>query len=188
MIPGKDEAIRLLADAEQSNPGPWGDHSRNVAVCAEKIAAAVGLDSHKANVLGLLHDIGRKFGKGHLAHVWDGYCYMTELGYEEVARICLTHSFNTGDFEQFIGQRDIPNQQIEVLKLLLAKTQMDDYDRLIQLCDCLATSYGVVDIEWRMADVRRRYGNYPQKQWDANMELLEEFSKRAGRNVYDIVK
>ena len=188
MIPTREEAIRLLVDAEACNPGPWGDHSRNCARCAEMIAAAVGMDSEKAGILGLLHDIGRKFGKGHLAHVWDGYRYMMELGYDEAARICLTHSFNTGDFEQFIGQRDIANDEIEELKEILFNTRMDDYDRLIQLCDGLATSQGVVDIEWRMNDVRRRYGSYPQKQWDTNMALLEEFSRRAGRSIYEIIK
>ena len=188
MIPGIEEAHCLLREAENCNPGPWGDHSRNVAMCAEKIAAAVGMDSTKAYVLGLLHDVGRKFGKGHLAHVWDGFCYMMELGFDEAARICLTHSFNTGDFNQFIGKKDIPDEQIAELKEALAQTRMDEYDRLIQLCDGLATSQGVVDLEWRMHDVRRRYGYYPQKQWDANLALLEEFSRRAGSNIYDIIK
>ena len=188
MIPEREDAHRLLQDAENCNPGPWGDHSRNVAMCAGKIAAAVGMDSEKAYVLGLLHDIGRKFGKGHLAHVWDGYQYMMKLGFDEAARICLTHSFNTGDFDQFIGKRDIPDEHIAELKEVLTQTRMDEYDRLIQLCDGLATSRGVVDLEWRMNDVRCRYGSYPQKQWDANLALLEGFSRRAGRNIYDIIK
>ena len=59
MYPTREEAIALLAEAEPHNPGPWGDHSRTAAHCAEKIAAAVGLDPDKAFVLGLLHDIGR---------------------------------------------------------------------------------------------------------------------------------
>lgn len=91
--PDREEAQRLVAEGEACNPGSWGDHSRIAAMCAEKIARSVGLDSEKAYVLGLLHDIGRKFGIKHLAHVYDGYQYMMSLGYPDAARICLTHFF-----------------------------------------------------------------------------------------------
>ncbi len=37
MIPERAEAERLLREAEQHNPGPWGNHSRVVAHCAEKL-------------------------------------------------------------------------------------------------------------------------------------------------------
>lgn len=71
--PGRERAKELLAEAEERNPGPWGNHSRTVAHCAEKIALACGdMDSEKAYVLGLLHDIGRRFGVRHLGHVSDG--------------------------------------------------------------------------------------------------------------------
>ena len=59
------------------NPGPWGKHCLTVAHCAEKIASACGdMDVEKAYILGLLHDIGRKFGVRHLGHVYDGYVYI----------------------------------------------------------------------------------------------------------------
>ena len=38
MLPTRKEAERLLAEAEKCNPGPWGNHSRVAAHCAEKIA------------------------------------------------------------------------------------------------------------------------------------------------------
>ncbi len=28
MYPTRNEAMRLLKEAEKMNPGPWGDHSR----------------------------------------------------------------------------------------------------------------------------------------------------------------
>jgi HD superfamily phosphohydrolase YqeK len=69
MASSKDYLVFIL---EQScNPGPWGNHSRTAAHCAEKIAKYSGMDSEKAYVLGLLHDIGRKFGKRHLPVCWD---------------------------------------------------------------------------------------------------------------------
>ncbi|MCD7817813.1 MAG: HDOD domain-containing protein [Lachnospiraceae bacterium] len=58
------------------NPGPWGAHSRTVAHCARCIAKQTGMDADKAYIVGLLHDIGRRFGKRHLGHVIDGYRYI----------------------------------------------------------------------------------------------------------------
>ena len=133
--PTTEEAARLLQDAESCNPGPWGDHSRIAAQCARKIAAAAGMDPEKAYVLGLLHDIGRKFGKGHLTHVYDGWRYLGEQGYPDAARICLTHSFSTPTLENYIGSRDIPEAQQRELEEALTSLEYDDYDRLIQLCD-----------------------------------------------------
>lgn len=177
-----------MEEAECCNPGPWGDHSRVAAWCAEKIAAAAGLDPEKAYVLGLLHDIGRKFGKGHLTHVYDGYHYMKALGYDAAARICLTHSFSVQDLGEYIGNWDISEDRQRELRTLLFEVKYDDYDRLVQLCDCLAAAEGVVNMEERMADVKRRYGSYPRKKWDANMALKAYFEQKTGRDIYEITK
>ena len=94
MLPTREEALKLIRDGLLFNPGPWGKHCLTAAHCAEKIASACGdMDVEKAYTLGLLHDIGRKFGVRHLGHVYDGYVYMKSLGYDEVAKICLTHEF-----------------------------------------------------------------------------------------------
>lgn len=189
MIPTRTEAQRLLTEAESCNPGQWGDHSRVAAHCAEKIAAACdGMDAEKAYVLGLLHDIGRKFGVSHMKHIWDGYTYMMSLGYEEVAKICLTHSFSIQNIHDYIGRFDIEDDKVRELEQALAATEYDDYDRLIQLCDSLAGSEGVLDIEERMNDAKRRYGSYPQEKWDANLRLKTYFEKRTGRDIYEVVE
>ena len=182
-----EEAERLLREAESCNPGPWGDHSRIAADCAKKIAAAAGMDGEKAYVLGLLHDIGRKFGIKHLAHVCDGYRYMMDLGYEDVARICLTHSFCCPRLDVYIGNFDISQAQQQELQTLLDDLVFDDYDRLIQLCDCLAGSEGVMDMEARMLDVKKRYGFYRQDKWDTNLWLKAYFEEKTGKNIYEIV-
>ena len=66
MLPTRKEAIELLKDGLVSNPGPWGKHCLTAAHCAERIASkCCDIDSEKAYVLGLLHDIGRKFGVRH---------------------------------------------------------------------------------------------------------------------------
>ena len=186
--PNREDAYRLLCDALKSNPGPWGDHSRYAAICAQRIADTAGLDGEKAYVLGLLHDIGRKFGIYHMPHIYNGYHYMMELGYEDVARVCLSHSFSTPDFRTYIGKYDVTEEQREELRQLLAQMEYDDYDRLIQLCDCLAGTDGIVDMEARMLDVKRRYGEYPQKKWDNNLWLKHYFEEKCGKDIYEIVK
>lgn len=188
MYPTREKAEALLIEAGRCNSGPWEEHSRVTARCAEKIALACpGMDAEKAYIAGLLHDIGRKFGVKHLGHVYDGWRYMSELGYDETARICLSHSFNEGKLENYIGKFDISEEQTEELKQALSVMEFDEYDRLIQLCDSLAAAEGVVDMKERMEDIRRRYGQYPQSKWNKNMELKEHFERRAGADIYVIV-
>lgn len=69
----------------------------------------------------------------------------------------------------------------------LVEMNYDNYDRLIQLCDCLATADGVVNMSERMDDVARRYGYYPDNKRKANFKLKEYFEKRLHRNIYEVV-
>lgn len=142
------------------------------------------MDAEKAYVLGLLHDIGRKFGVRHLGHVSDGYRFMMSLGYDEAARICLTHSFNNHTLDEYIGKLDVSDEEMKMIKTELARTVYDDYDRLIQLCDSLAGAEGVLDIEDRMNDVEKRYGFYPQDKWDSNMRLKRYFEEKMKKDIY----
>ena len=184
-IPTRKEAYRLLLDGLDSNPGPWGTHSLTAAHCAEKIALAChDLDPEKAYILGLLHDIGRKFGIRHLGHVSDGFTYMTSLGYTDAARICLTHSFCGSTIDGYIGKYDVSDDELALIKRELATAKIDEYDRLIRLCDSLAGADGVMDIESRMKDVKSRYGYYPKEKWDYNLNLLKHFEEKAGMNIY----
>lgn len=185
--PDRDEAERLLKEAEERNPGPWGDHSRTAAHCAEKIAFYSGMDAEKAYVLGLLHDIGRRFGKRHLGHVSDGYSYMTSLGYSDVARICLTHSFNQRKIEAYVGNFDTTEEETELIRTKLQEVQLDDYDKLIQLCDSISGAEGVMDIIDRMSDVKRRYGAYDPEKWNANLALKDYFEQKMGKDLYEAV-
>ena len=185
--PDRLEAEALLREAETLHPGPWGDHSRVAAKCAETIARACGdMDPEKAYVLGLLHDIGRRFGVKHLGHVYDGWQYMLELGYAQAARICLTHSFATHQLKDYIGSFDVSPEQQLALEQALSQCQFDDDDRLIQLCDAISLPLGAVAIEERMGDVKRRYGHYPQDKWNKNMELKAYFSHKAGRDIGEL--
>lgn len=187
MLPTREEAMELVRDGLVSNPGPWGRHCLTAAHCAEEIADACGdMDSEKAYILGLLHDIGRKFGVRHLGHVSDGFSYMKKLGYDEVAKICLTHSFNNHTVDEYIGKFDVTERELALIKSELAKVTYDEYDMLIQLCDSLAGADGVLDIEERMGDVKKRYGSYPQNKWDSNIRLMHYFEDKMGKNIYQV--
>lgn len=188
MLPTREEAERILKEAEGCNPGPWGNHSRVVAACAERIAACVeGMNPQRAYIVGLLHDIGRKFGTRHLGHVYDGYRYMMDSGYDEAAKICLTHSFSIQDFNVYIGNRDLSDAEQKEIEDALSRTVYDDYDLLIQLCDSLSGTYGAVEMEVRMGDVKRRYGRYPQEKWDRNLSLKKIFDEKTGRDIYTLL-
>lgn len=185
MLPTREEAEKLLIEAEKCNPGAWGNHSRTAAHCAERIAEQCSdLDSEKAYILGLLHDIGRKFGTRHLGHVSDGYSYMMSLGYDDAAKVCLTHSFNNQTLDGYIGNFDTTEDELQLVQNALKTVTMDEYDKLIQLCDAIAGAEGVLDIEERMNDVKRRYGSYPQEKWDKNISLKKYFEEKIGKDLY----
>ncbi len=187
MLPAKEQAEDILREGETMNPGPWGDHSRTVAHCAYCIAKQANMDANKAYVVGLLHDIGRRFGKRNLGHVIDGYRYMMELGYDEAAKICLTHSFNLQSIDNYVGKRDTTKEETEEIITKLAEAVFDDYDRLIQLCDAIAGAGYIMNIVDRMNDVKSRYGSYPQDKWDCNIYLKSYFEEKIEKNLYEVV-
>lgn len=189
MIPSKDEAFKLLNEAYDMNPGPWREHSIVVAECAYKIAKeCIDMDADKAYILGLLHDIGRRFGVTGLAHVIDGHDYLKDFGYDEAARICITHSFAIKDIKTSIGKDDVSDMDRQRIIDLLNSYQYDDYDRLIQVCDSIAMAQGPVDMEKRMSDVKERYGNYPQSKWDKHIELKKHFEDKMGKRLEQVVE
>lgn len=86
----------------------------------------------------------------HLGHVSDGYTYMMSLGFDEVARVCLTHSFHNQTTDEYIGRFDTTEEELELIQKELSRVTFDEYDLLIQLCDSLAGAEGVLDIEEKM--------------------------------------
>lgn len=187
MLPDREKAEAMLVEAEKLNPGPWGNHSRVVAQCAEKVAKKAGLNSEKAYIVGLLHDIGRREGVTNFRHIIDGYDYLKKQGYDEAAKICLTHSFCIRDICMHIGACDLTQEQYQRLEVLLKECNYDDYDRLIQLCDSIALPTKAVDLDTRMEDVKRRYGSYPEEKRKKNFELKKYFEEKMGQDLYMVV-
>ncbi len=185
MYPDRKTALIILKEGVFHNPGKWYEHSLCCGHCAEAIASRCSMDAEKAYVLGLLHDIGRRFGARHLGHVADGYRYMMSLGYDEAARICLSHSFNGKDLYAYVGKFDTDAEETALIREKLEEEVFDDYDMLIQLCDAMAGTDGVMDIEERMSDVRRRYGDYDPRKWELNLGLKSYFEDKIGMSIYE---
>ena len=61
-----------------------------------------------------------------------------EHGWEEAARICMSHAFMIQDIGTSIGEFDVTPQDYEFMKEFISGAVYDDYDRLVQLCDSLA--------------------------------------------------
>lgn len=192
LFPTKEEAEKFLSWANERNPGPWVDHCRVVAKAAETIALRCGLDEIKAYVFGLLHDIGYceyKNGKGKTCHIYSGYELMMEKGFEAAARICLSHSFPIQDIRAYGGSdMNCSNDEIDFISAFLTETSYDDYDKLIQLCDCLGTAQGICLMEQRMLNVTMRHGfcDFTIKRWQAFFALKELFDKMCGLNIYNL--
>ena len=189
-IPTVIKAESLLQEAETMNPGPWIGHCKATAICAKAIAEQCeDLHEETAYVFGLLHDIGRRFGVTDMKHVIDGYRFMRSLGYEDCARICLTHSFPYKDIHSYNGQNDCTAEETVFITAYLKRANYDDYDRLIQLCDALAFPDGATYIEKRLVDVvlRRGFNDFTIPKWKAFLKLKEYFDNKAGQDIYKIV-
>ena len=184
------EAKKLLYESEQRNPGALIGHSKTVAFCAKAIAEYCNnLDTNTACEFGLLHDIGRSEGITDMRHIIDGYRFMTSLGYDDCARICLTHSFPYTDIYSYNGQNDCTEEETEFIKSFIENTKFDDYNKLIQLCDALALPDGATIMEKRLVDVimRRGFNDLTIPKWKAFLELKDYLDKKAETDIYKLI-
>ncbi len=190
MLPSIQEAEEALVIAGERNPGPWIEHSRNVGMAAKAIAEKCSsMDSNKAYIVGLLHDIGRRIGIVSIKHIIAGYDFSMKKGWDEVARICMTHSYPIQDDSKEIGHSDITEEERSRIRLFLNQVTYDRYDKLIILCDSLATAKGCCLLEKRFVDTTRRYGVFPFtiERWNATFAIKAEFETMMGCSLYDVL-
>ena len=184
------EAEKELKVAVGLNPGLWGNHSVSVAKNAQIIAENVkGMDSEKAYILGLLHDIGRRAGVTGIMHIFDGYNYMMSINEPAIARICLTHSFPSKNVNTYSGKYDCSPEQMEFLKSYINKIEYDSYDILIQLCDAISLPNGACIMEKRFIDVALRNGlsEYTLEKWKAFIKAKKYFDNLCNCNIYSLL-
>jgi len=189
-FPNKNTALKVLKQAETLNPGLWVRHSEFVALACRNIAEhCTNLNSNKAYVLGLLHDIGRRVGIVAERHTIAGYQYCMEQGWEEAARICVTHSFMIKNIHSAIGKWDVTKEEYELAESIINLTVYDDYDLIVQLCDALALPTGFCLLEKRFVDVACRYGvnENTVERWKRTIEIKDYFEKKMNLSIYKVL-
>lgn len=189
-VPTLPKAQQMMDEAQKRNPGPWVQHSIYAAQAAETIASRhPALDPAAAYIMGYLHDIGRRAGVTDLRHTLDGYTYLHGLGFEDAARICLTHSFPFKNAYSGSGTWDCSTEEFDFIQTFLASIEYNVYDRLLQLCDALATSTGYCLIEKRLVDValRRGINDLTIEKWKAFLQLQKDFEQAIGGSIYPLL-
>ena len=181
----------LSASPSEKIPQEYISHSTGVALAALKIAEKAGMNKDKAYVLGLLHDYGKiqNEKQSGIAHFIVGYEKMMSLGYTDVARICLSHSFPNADFD-FADYTSYSEQDLMKAKQELKKIVLDDYDRLIQLCDIFFEANSIVSYQKRIKCIIKRY-NLSQEQTKNLEENASKnktyFDNRCQCDIYQIL-
>jgi len=191
-VPTLEEAKSMLMEAEKLNPGPWVEHSLNVAEAAKLIAEQTeDMDPELAYILGLLHDIGRRrYGIIGMRHSIDGYNYAIEHGYDLVARICLSHvAFRYNNKVIIVGKWNGTEEEHNFIVDYLSKTEETDYDKLIKLCDYIALDSGFLLMEKRLVDVAIRGGvnEYTIPRWKSSFKIKNYFEQKIGKSIYSLL-
>ncbi|NLC92614.1 MAG: HD domain-containing protein [Treponema sp.] len=184
-----EEAEKELELANILNPGKWINHSKNVAKIARLITQKTNvMDSDFAYICGLMHDIGRRFGKSHIKHTLDGFNYFSYKD-ERIARICLSHSFPNKIIKEYQGEIDIDNFEYNKIERYLNEIEYDYYDELIQLADSYGSADGIVQMEIRWVDVVIRNGinNYIIEKWKKLYSIKQKFEKMYNIKIEEII-
>lgn len=188
-IPTLSQAYEFLEEAKRLNPGPWVEHSINVAKAAEIIANHdKEVDPKVAYIMGLLHDIGRREGMTFSRHTIDGYNFLMEKDFSDAARICMTHTHSSK------GEWDCSKEEFDFVENYFASIQFNEYDMLIQLCDAIALPTGFCLIEKRMVEASIRQEarihniiEYMLDVWKTIYKLKKHFDIRVGCSIYALL-
>ncbi|WDL89922.1 HD domain-containing protein [Bacillus sp. HNR-4] len=191
-------AKELLEWAYEQNPGPWFEHSINVAQATENIIIELikngyNLDADIAYNAALLHDIGRYKGfTKSVIHSYDGYMYLNDLGYTGNAVICVTHSFPCKNEHIDIAAEWslVPDHmRIQLVEILIEHCNYDLYNKVITLCDALADADGFTTLERRLISVGLRHGttSHTSLHWKGFYAIKKELEALIGKSIYTVL-
>ena len=166
-------------------------HTMGVASAAEKIAKYIPtMNTEKAFVLGLLHDYGKRINERieRRFHGQEGYEQMLKMGFPDVAKVCLTHTFSEQNFKD--EQYSYPQEWKDWAHKMLKNITYDDYDYLICLCDKFFEGLSIVSISKRVNGIVKRY-NLGRTEEDfllkESTKLKDYFDKKTGCDIYKIL-
>lgn len=147
--------MKIFKEQEELYPSFTMSHSLAVAYVAKKIADKLKLDSERAYIMGLLHDVGKKVNPQN--HLLSGYDYLKMKQVpEEIAGITLKHSFEFGNTE---NGYPLKATEKTVLSAYFSKYPYTIYDDIVCLADYYGLGNQVIPLEMRLLDLFYRYGS-----------------------------
>lgn len=152
----KIQVLDMLAEDEKNpiNRG-WIAHGKCVGETAGVIATALGLDAEFAQILGMIHDIGKRNTKEVVFHDILGYEYLKSLGIDDrYAAVCLTHSYLNND-DTCVAGGYLPKNAFRTE--FIRNHTYTPYEEIINLCDLMCTAKRLT-VEARMIDLLSRKG------------------------------
>ena len=181
----------------------WQNHSRAVAKVCEEVAEKAGMDKDLAYAKGLLHDFYKSIERDTeqfveingekipaMTHPFKGYELLMEMGFPEAARTALTHTFyNVDEFYNGGFDERLTPDDIAFFKKWLSENEYDDYDKLTQLADSMASWKGVMTIDDRFCDILTRHPvANPQSALIKLYELKDYFDDKINGNIYELFR
>lgn len=200
-IPSYEQALQIFEDLSQQTdaldielgkePQISRKHFLAVAHCAQTIAVQIkSLDPQKAYILGLLHDCGQpeENRDRNNFHGISGYHKMLALGYDDVACICLTHSFPEHDFKPERFSYAYP--EMVRCRRLIDNLAYNDYDLLIQYSDMLCRGYTITDLKSRIAYIINTYKinmSDARLRYKVMLKIKRYFDRLCGCDTYQLL-
>ena len=158
--------------------------------CKLEILTFDSLDGKKAYVLGLVHDIGRR-AREHvgLRHIIEGYNYLKCLGYDEEARVCLTHTFYARNLvipNLTKKNTNLTRNEIDFIADYINKNGFNIYDKILQIADNMGSASGINTIERRRTESMLRYGitDISEKNLQGIFNVQAEIEEKLGASIY----
>lgn len=190
----REDALALLKKYTSAHES-WYAHTLQVSAAARRLAELISqrghaVDVQQVTVLGLLHDLGRSRGHG-LRHGIEGYMLARAEGYEEEGRICFLHMLKGHSLEQGVELGMLTDQERrELLKTGRRFGHFSLEEKIVCVADAMMSDPGLVRIEEKYANVRRRYGPLPHH--DENeawaKKTAGELTELLGETPYEALK
>ncbi|MDU6065062.1 MAG: phosphohydrolase, partial [Anaerococcus sp.] len=158
-IPNKDK-INFYLIEDNKNLGPWVTRSKIIGKSARIIGKELGLDEDIAFACGSLFDIGKKEKKNGLENNLRSFHILRNESYFFPAKIAISHSFILKDIKSYLGEINLKEKDIIIIKNLLLSYSYTDYDKLIQVLDNSITDT-YLGIEKKQEILKEKYGKIP---------------------------
>ena len=192
-ITSEDALNLLLQDIKDQKDltkpeNKWILHSIYVGLASRRIAEKLDLNDEFALIIGYLHDLGRRIN--HFNHPIEGYFYLKELGYPNIARYSLTHSFLNRDISKTVGNGPEDIECYTFINNYLTNLTPDIYDNILHLCDLMCLETGFTTIEKRILDVIKRKGvsKNAYSHYSDLMDFKNWLEREIKMDLYDLFK